>query len=135
MASVSALKAEKAVRDRYAAAAKVKERGLCCPVNYYRRYLERIPAEIIERDYGCGEPTPFIHQSETVLDLGCGGGKVCYIAAQIAGRTGKVIGVDFNPEMLALARKHHPGFAKSLGYDNLLFCNARIQDLALSMDE
>jgi arsenite methyltransferase len=127
--------AERAVRDRYAAAARSKEPGLCCPVTYDRRYLELIPAEILERDYGCGDPTPFIGSGETVLDLGCGAGKVCYVAAQIVDPGGKVIGVDFNPEMLGLARKHQPSFSKTLGYDNLAFCSARIQDLASSLDE
>ncbi|MDA2914848.1 methyltransferase domain-containing protein, partial [Acidobacteriia bacterium AH_259_A11_L15] len=61
--------------------------------------------------------------------------KVCYIAAQIVGRTGKVIGIDFNQEMLALARKHQPTVAQRLGYDNVVFHRARIQDLALPLDE
>jgi arsenite methyltransferase len=48
---------------------------------------------------------------------------------------GRVIGVDFNPEMLALARKYQGGVAEKLGYDNVQFFRARIQDLALPLDE
>ena len=94
MAMPSTLEPEKAVRDRYAAAARAKEAGLCCPVMYDRRLLDPIPAEILERDYGCGDPTPYVHAGDTVIDLGCGGGKICYIAAQMAGPKGKVIGDD-----------------------------------------
>ena len=96
---------EEAVRDRYAKAAIERQPELCCPVDYDRRYLEVIPQEVLEKDYGCGDPSPFVRQGDTVLDLGCGGGKICYIAAQIAGPGGSVIGVDFNDPMLALAER------------------------------
>lgn len=126
---------EQAVRARYSEAARKKEPALCCPVTYDPRALELIPAEIVERDYGCGDPTPYLRTGDTVLDLGSGAGKVCYSAAQIVGPTGKVIGVDMNEEMLALARKHQPTVAERLGYDNVVFHRARIQDLALPLDE
>jgi SAM-dependent methyltransferase len=96
---------EAAVRERYAAAARVREAALCCPVDYDPRWLAAIPAEVIERDYGCGDPSRFVRAGDVVLDLGSGGGKICFIAAQIAGKEGRVIGVDVNPEMLALARR------------------------------
>ena len=67
-----------------------------------------IPREVLDRDYGCGDPTRDIRAGESVLDLGSGGGKVCFIAAQIAGAGGRVIGVDTNSEMLALARRSAP---------------------------
>ena len=113
------LDTEKAVQKRYGRAARAQEEALCCPVSYDPRYLEVIPAEILERDYGCGDPSRFLRPGDTVLDLGSGAGKICFIAAQIVGPTGKVIGVDFNPEMLALARKHQPAIAARLGYDNV----------------
>ena len=126
---------EEAVRARYSQAAQATEAALCCPVSYDPKYLKAIPKEILDRDYGCGDPSPYVQPSDTVLDLGSGGGKICFIAAQIAGATGKVIGVDMNTEMLALARKHQPTVAKTLGYDNVTFHRARIQDLALPLDE
>ncbi len=70
-----------------------------------------------------------------MLDLGSGAGKICFIAAQIAGPQGRVIGVDFNLEMLALARKYQPVVAAALGCDNVRFHRARIQDLALPLEE
>ena len=87
-----AFNVEEAVRERYSAAASRPEAALCCPVNYDRRFLEVIPAEIIERDYGCGDPSRHVRPGEAVLDLGSGGGKICYIAAQVVGATGRVTG-------------------------------------------
>ncbi len=125
---------EASVYERYAAAANAVEPALCCPVQYSAQLLDVIPEEIIERDYGCGDPTPYVREGETVLDLGSGGGKLCYIAAQVVGAEGHVIGVDCNREMLNLARKHAPTVAERLGYANVDFRYGLIQDLALDLD-
>jgi len=124
---------ETAVRKRYASAALQKEAALCCPVEYDPQYLKLLPAEIIERDYGCGDPSAFVRTGETVLDLGSGGGKICYIASQILGESGKVIGVDTNAEMLALANKYQDEMAKKIGYSNVEFRYGKIQDLKLDL--
>ncbi|MFN4261644.1 MAG: methyltransferase domain-containing protein [Gemmataceae bacterium] len=128
------LPVEEAVRERYSAGAREVEVALCCPAAYDSRYLEVIPAEVLERDYGCGDPTPYVRPGDTVLDLGAGGGKVCFIAAQIVGREGRVIGVDCNRGMLALARRHQPTVAEWLGYNNIEFRCGLIQDLRLDLD-
>ena len=62
------LNVDAAVRQRYSAAAQQSDAALCCPVNYDRRFLEVIPAEIIERDYGCGDPSKHVRPGEIVLD-------------------------------------------------------------------
>lgn len=126
--------AEEAVPQRYSAGAEAVEPALCCAVAFDPRYLEAIPAEVMERDYGCGDPTPFVRANDTVLDLGAGGGKVCFIAAQIVGPNGRVIGVDCNRDMLALARRHRPTVAERLGYTNVEFRCGLIQDLRLDLD-
>jgi len=131
----SVLDVESAVRERYEGAAQAREVALCCPVTYDPKFLGAIPQEILEKDYGCGDPSRYVREGDAVLDLGSGGGKVCYIAAQIVGPNGRVIGVDFNPEMLALARKYQGEMAERLGYNNVKFLRARIQDLALPLDE
>ena len=128
------LNVEQAVRERYGAAAREAEQALCCPVDYDPQYLAIIPEEILERDYGCGDPSRFLQPGETVLDLGSGGGKICYIAAQIVGREGGVIGVDRNDEMLALARRYQAPIAAKLGYQNTDFRKGSIQDLALNLE-
>ncbi|MCG8450355.1 MAG: methyltransferase domain-containing protein, partial [Pirellulales bacterium] len=129
-----ALDVEQAVRERYGAAAQAAEPALCCPVDYDTKYLEIIPEEIIERDYGCGDPSKHLVEGDTVLDLGSGGGKICYIAAQVVGAAGKVIGVDRNDDMLALARKYQTPVADKLGYANVDFRKGSIQDLALNLE-
>ena len=101
---MSTLSAEIAVRRRYAAGAKAQEAQLCCPVDYDSEYLKIIPQEVIDRDYGCGDPSKYLREGETVLDLGSGTGKICFIAAQIVGPRGKVIGIDMTDEMLEVAR-------------------------------
>ncbi len=126
---------ESAVLERYSAASKEMQPALCCPVSYDRKYLEVLPAELIERDYGCGDPSRFVRAGETVLDLGSGGGKICYIASQIVGPQGRVIGVDMNDDMLALARKYQSEIAGRIGWDNVTFHRGRIQDLAISLDQ
>ncbi len=133
-ASIAPLNVEAAVRDRYSAAAQQKEAALCCPVEYDRQYLEAIPEEIIERDYGCGDPSQFVKPGDIVLDLGSGGGKICYIAAQVVGAEGKVIGVDCNDDMLTLARQYQPEMSEKLGYDNVDFRKGKIQDLKLNLE-
>jgi len=127
-------KVEKAVRERYSKAAQVRVEALCCPVEYDRQYLKVIPAEVIERDYGCGDPSKYLRSGETVLDLGSGAGKICFIAAQVVGPNGKVIGVDMNEDMLALARKHQSTVGDTIGYHNVEFRKGRIQDLALDIE-
>ncbi len=125
---------EESVLDRYSRGAVEREDSLCCPVEYDRRYLEIIPAEVIERDYGCGDPSAHVQSGDVVLDLGSGSGKICFIAAQVTGPTGRVIGVDMNREMLALASRHQPEIAANLGYDNVQFVRGRIQDLRTDTD-
>lgn len=126
---------EHAVRDRYARGAAQLEPGLCCPITAYDpQYTDLLPAEIIEKDYGCGDPSVYARAGDVVVDLGSGAGKICYILAQKVGATGRVIGLDFNDTMLALARKYQDEMAQKLGYDNVEFRKARIQDMSLDLD-
>ncbi len=125
---------ERAVRKAYGRGAEQRVAALCCPVDYDPRYLEVIPPEVLERDYGCGDPSRFLRPGETVLDLGSGTGKICFIAAQVVGPAGRIIGVDMTPEMLAVARRAAPVVAERLGYANVEFHRGRIQDLALDLE-
>src|SRR5213594_2455519 len=126
---------ESIVRQRYATGAKERADKLCCPIDYEDQYLKVIPQEVIERDYGCGDPSRYLREGETVLDLGSGTGKICFIAAQIVGPNGKVIGVDMTDEMLEVARRNAPIVAERIGYANVEFRKGRIQDLALDLEK
>lgn len=128
------LNVDAAVRDRYGAAAEAAEPALCCPVSYDVQFLKVIPDEIIEKDYGCGDPSKFLQAGDHVLDLGSGGGKICYIASQVVGAEGHVVGVDINDQMLELARKYQQPVAEKIGYNNTDFRKGRIQDLQLNLD-
>ncbi len=127
-------KVEKNVRQRYSEGARNRVAELCCPVDYDPRYLEVIPREVIERDYGCGDPSRHLQPGETVLDLGSGTGKICFIAAQVVGESGRVIGVDMTADMLSVAREAAPTVAERIGFENVEFRRGRIQDLALDLD-
>ena len=128
------IRPETAVQQRYAAAAKAAETALCCPVEYDTNLLKVIPPEVIEKDYGCGDPSRYLKAGETVLDLGSGTGKICFIAAQIVGPTGHVIGVDMTDDMLQVARRNAPVVAERLGYGNVELRKGRIQDLGLDLE-
>ena len=129
-----AINHEAAVLGRYGSAAREVETCLCLPVSYDKDLLRVIPDEIVERDYGCGDPSRYIREGETVLDLGSGSGKACYIIAQIVGAGGNVVGVDFNPPMLELARKYQKSIGDQLGYHNVEFRRGKIQDLKTNLE-
>ena len=121
------------VLRRYSHGARERQADLCCPVDYDAKLLELLPEEILEKDYGCGDPSRYVREGDVVLDLGSGGGKICYIAAQRVGPRGRVIGVDMNEDMLALARKYQKQMADRLGGDRVRFLKGFIQDLALDV--
>jgi arsenite methyltransferase len=81
---------------------------------------------------GCGLPTQFakIAPGDTVLDLGSGAGNDCFVARAETGETGKVIGVDFTPKMLELARQN----AEKRGFNNVEFRQGDIEDLPVTAD-
>lgn len=122
------------VLDRYAEGAERRQEDLCCPVDYDRDLLKLLPREIIDKDYGCGDPSRYVQTGDVVLDLGSGSGKICYMAAQLVGQQGQVIGVDMNDAMLALARKYQREMAEKLGGDRVRFVKGMIQDLALDVE-
>ena len=125
----------RSVKERYGAGAEQFEAALCCAVDYDPSLLKVIPDEVIERDYGCGDPSRYVRPGERVLDLGSGGGKICFIASQVVGEQGSVIGIDMTDEMLDLARRSAPKVAEAIGYANVDFRKGRIEDLATDWEK
>lgn len=125
---------QESVQERYADGAQEREAALCCPVNYNPEFLKIIPQEVIDKDYGCGDPSVYVNAGETVLDLGSGGGKICFIASQVVGEKGRVIGVDMTRDMLDLARRNAPLVAERTGFDNVEFRRGHIEDLQTDLD-
>lgn len=121
------------VLKRYSEGAQARQADLCCPVDYDTSLLKALPKEIIERDYGCGDPSRYVKPGDTVLDLGSGGGKICFMAAQIAGNEGHIIGVDMNDDMLALARQYQGEMQEKFGA-RIDFVKGHIQDLKLDVE-
>src|SRR5688572_29314144 len=133
--SMGEIDVESAVAERYSAASQAAEPSLCCTVKYEQKYLEVLPNEVIERDYGCGDPSRYVRGGETVLDLGSGTGKICFIASQVVGPEGRVIGVDMTDAMLEVARRNAPVVAERIGHANVEFRKGRIQDLGLDLEK
>ena len=125
----SSLDQTQAVADRYGAAAHEQEACLCTPVGFDPALLAVIPDAVVERDYGCGDPTRWVRSGDRVLDLGSGSGKNAFICAQVVGPDGHVIGVDRNAEMLALSRGAAATVANAIGYSNVDFIEGAIEAL------
>ncbi|MDD5628287.1 MAG: arsenite methyltransferase [Elusimicrobia bacterium] len=89
------------------------------------------PQAVSEGDLGlsCGDPVAFsqLKPGDAVLDLGSGAGKDVFLAARQVGASGRVIGVDMTPEMLALARRNQ----EKLGLGNVEFRKGTIEELPL----
>jgi len=127
------------VRGKYAAIAL--EGGSCCgpsgcgspseeavtlDLGYSRKQLNAVP-EGANLGLGCGAPIDHLalKAGETVVDLGSGAGIDVFLAADAVGPSGKVIGVDMTPEMLARARRN----AAKAGVTNAEFREGRLEEL------
>ena len=92
--------------------------------------------QIIERFYGCGFPIPPALEGAVVLDLGCGTGRDVYVAGQLVGPAGKVIGVDMTPSQLEFAKSFERAQMDRFGFEesNVEFVEAFIEDMHMIPD-
>src|SRR5690349_10688988 len=85
--------------------------GGCDPITsnlYYAGQTAVLPEQAVLASLGCGNPTALaeLHEGETVLDLGSGGGIDLLLSAKRVGPTGKAYGLDMTDDMLALANEN-----------------------------
>jgi arsenite methyltransferase len=95
-------------------------------IGYSEKEIQGVP-EGANLGLGCGNPVALasLREGETVLDLGSGAGFDCFLAANMVGKKGKVIGVDMTPEMIDKAK----GNAKKSNYENVEFRLGDIEKL------
>jgi arsenite methyltransferase len=96
---------------------------------YARLDRDQLPDTAVLASLGCGNPTAVaeLHEGETVLDLGSGGGIDVLLSAKRVGPTGKAYGLDMTEEMLALAL----GNAAQAGATNVEFLKGQIEAIPL----
>jgi SAM-dependent methyltransferase len=91
------------------------------PPDHIIKAIDNIHDDVVAKYYGCGLCVPDDIRGLSVLDLGCGAGRDVYIAAQLVGEKGKVVGVDMTQEQLDVAIKHKQYHADKFGYSNVDF--------------
>lgn len=138
------------VRDSYSKVAEADTSGDCCGVassccgvsddnkinqlistrlGYTSKDLLSVP-EGADMGLGCGNPNALaeLKTGETVVDLGSGGGFDAFLAANVVGDTGVVIGIDMTPDMISKARKN----ASKAQYSNVEFRLGEIEHLPVA---
>lgn len=132
------------VRTGYAAIA-TGQRSCCCSgkrsnhadplrlakaIGYDAESLAKLP-DGANMDLSCGNPVAIaaLQEGQTVLDLGCGGGFDVFQAGERVKASGRVIGVDMTPEMLAKARRNIQQYRERTGLDNVEFRLGEIEYL------
>lgn len=100
------------------------------PPRYVRDLLPRIHPNVRAKYYGCGLCLPSYNLKGChILDLGCGAGRDVYLASQLVGPTGKVVGVDMTDAQLDVAREHQIYHAETFGYANTHFVKGYLETL------
>ncbi|MEK6719468.1 MAG: methyltransferase domain-containing protein [Chloroflexota bacterium] len=129
-----------AVRAEYAAVAEHPEQGfhfhtgtrLAAILGYPEEWIAGLPPSAVESMAGTGNPFALgeLRPGERVVDCGSGAGADSLIAARVVGPSGRVIGVDMTPEMLAKARRN----AEIAGLPNVEFREGLLEALPVPDD-
>ncbi len=134
---------KKSVKEKYAEIAKQPTYSTCCGTTsscctpkdttytVFQENYTKLKGYVADADLGlgCGLPTEFagINEGDTVVDLGSGAGNDVFIARQLAGETGKVVGLDMTEEMIDAANKNN----NKLGYKNVSFVLGDIEKMPI----
>ncbi len=119
------------VRAFYEERAKSPDELILNPVKFNKKELSFIPEKALVRMYGCGSPVKdaAIECGEKVLDLGCGTGVECFLAARIAGPGGIVAGLDLTDQMLQIASSASKTVKERLGNKNIFFIKGLLESI------
>jgi arsenite methyltransferase len=106
---------------------------VACTAGYTNDQLQSIPSDAVTNSFGCGNPLAFsgVMPGQTVVDIGSGAGIDCFLASQLVGHSGKVIGLDMTPAMIEKARANaHKG-----GFENVEFRLGEAEQMPLADNE
>lgn len=107
----------------------------CCTAEdmpeYAKPILAQVHDEVLMKYYGCGIVIPEELGNCTILDLGSGSGRDCYVLSKLVGEKGRVVGVDMTEEQLDVAKKHIPYMTEKYGYQkpNVEFLKGEIEKI------
>jgi len=109
-----------------------EQRELFGPLLYEQADREQLPDAAVLASLGCGNPIAIaeLHQGETVLDLGSGGGIDVLLSARRVSPTGLAYGLDMTDEMLDLARRNQA----EAGVTNVQWLRGHIEEIPLPSD-
>jgi arsenite methyltransferase len=131
-------KIEEGLRKKYARVAITPEGNFQYPTGeaglkgqkYDPGVLKNLPQDVLA--FYCGVGNPFtlgaLKEGESVLDVGCGAGVDTLIAATMVGPKGRVVGIDFMPEMLGRAAEN----LRKTALGNVSFQEASAEDIPFS---
>lgn len=134
--SLSEEQIKNAVRERYSRLAVLNQtccgneaENVCCGSSTKEADL---PSEALSVLASCGSPLAYVqvHEGETILDLGSGGGIDVFRASKLVGDKGRVIGLHATPEMIFRARET----AKKYDYRNVEFRLGEIEHMPIESD-
>ncbi len=134
------------VKEKYGKIAETEDMGGCgcgcgcgnddgMDYSVFKDDYDGIAGYVPEADLnlGCGLPTEYagIKEGDTVIDLGSGAGNDCFIASQLVGATGEVIGIDMTAQMIERARIN----AEKLEYTNVKFRLGEIENMPVTANK
>lgn len=133
--SATSLETIKHYYGRVLASSADLKTSACCAIDALPAHVAPLMGdlheEVLRRFYGCGSPIPLGVEGLTILDLGAGSGRDCFLLSRLVGEDGRVIGVDMTGEQLDVARRHIPWHTERFGYrrPNVEFRDGYIEDL------
>ncbi len=120
------------VKEKYSDIARQSQQGCCDTGNGCEIMAESYDTldgynPDADLKLGCGIPIEYakLRQGQHVLDLGSGAGNDLFVARSEVGETGRLVGLDFSPEMNQKAEENR----RKLGFSNMEFHTGEIEEM------